>query len=247
MRHCDCTRFVMLVGMLGAVPLDAAAAQDESAAEKAIVANSVGDSAALRDDSYWSLGWHWPLNRNNALRSARSRFIDWGTGGFKLQGDRFKTGRKTDRLLDGEHRWHRAISAGAAAWQGLEPDLFVSGGARIASTKSGFVGGPLLTRHTRAVSQEAFFSLQSADRSGVRLSVFDEGGWSFGNLYELADRMMNGEKRAKKGAALEMGILNSVSDDFGGDLPRMAVRLERAVSPTVGAETSATLSMNLRF
>ena len=247
MRHCDCIRFVMLFGMLGAVPLDAATAQDESAAENVIVTSYVGDSSDLRNDNYWPSSWHSPLNWNKSLRPARSRFVDWGTGGFKLQGDHFKTGKKSDRQLTGEHQWHRTISAAATAWQRLQSDLIVSGGARALNVKSGYVGGPLLTRHTRAVSKEAFFSLQAADRTGLKVSVFDKGGWSFGNLGDVANRMKNGETRAKKGAALEMGLLGDVSGDFDDGFPRMALRLERAVSPTVGGETSATLSMNLRF
>jgi len=184
---------------------------------------------------------------NRSTRSVRTRSVDWGTGGFTLQGERDRIGSKRDRWLGNRHQWHRTLSAGLAARQEILPGLVLGGGARVAWAKNGFIGGPLLSRRTHALSQEAFVSLQGAGHTGVRLSVFDRGGWSPGAPAESANRMVNGELRARKGAAVEVGLLGNDNTAPGFEEPRLALRFERATSPSLGRESSAVLALDVRF
>lgn len=181
------------------------------------------------------------------MRSAHSSDISWGTGGVQLRGERNNTGRKSKNIMPGDRHWHRTVTGGASIWQDITPGVALFGGMRLARAKNGSSGGPLLTRQTRTYSQEAFVGLKANDRVGLTLSAFDRGGWSPGDPADAAVRMTNGEARASKGAAVELGFLKASSGDSGLARPALAFRIERSTTPSIGSETTAKVALHLSF
>lgn len=232
---------VLLASLCCIAPVDQAAARDEPEAETGTAPIlAVGRTETPDRDRL-------PLKPDRSIPAARAGSIDWGDGGLALWGERTRTGSKQERSQAPRLGWRRTITANASAWQTIAPDIDLSVGARISRTKSGSGSGALNFRPTGAMSQEAFVKLQGSDRIGLQLSVFDNGGWSPLNLDDAAARMTNGEKRAKKGTAIEFGLLDLARGDSSEDQTKLAIRLERATSPFARPETSLTLAWKVRF
>jgi len=230
-----------IIGLLGVGAISPAEAREECvpATQNGPVEPCVGQAPANAPSLV--------MFNNQTVRSTRSDAVDWGAGGLLLRGERDNRGRKPDNLVAGDRQWHRTVTAGASAWQDIAPGLTVFGGLRLSRVKSGSAGGPLLTRQTRTYSQEAFLGLKANDRIGFTLSAFDRGGWSPGDLTDVAIRMTNGEGRAGKGASVELALSGASSDGLGAAPLRLAFRLERSAMPSMGSDTSAKIAFHLSF
>lgn len=231
----------LLASLCCIAPVDQAAARDEPEAETKTAPILTGGQTDTQSS------YRLPLKPDSTPPTARASSIDWGDGGLALWGERTKAGGKQERSLVSRLRWHRTITANVSAWQTIAPDIDLSVGAGVSRTKSGSGSGALNFRPTGAMSQEAFVKLQGSDRIGLKLSVFDNGGWSPLNLDDAAARMTNGEKRAKKGTAIEFGLLDLARGDPSEDQTKLAFRLERATSPFPAPETSLTLTWKVKF
>ncbi len=180
-------------------------------------------------------------------RRAKVSTLVWGTGGLFFLGERSAAGSKQDRLSAPPHEWRRTVSAGVGSWQAVTADLVLSAGARIERANSGFVGGPLLSTQSQQWSKQAFVAVKAGNGLGLRLSAFDTGGWLPGNPYDLANRTANGESDPGKGTALELGMLGSAANPAETDAPRLSLRLDRANSQRMGADSRAQLTLRMSF
>jgi len=186
----------------------------------------------------------WP--QDQTVRKSQSSSMDWGTGGLHLQAERSKLGSKKIAIGSTAEEWRRTYAASAEAWQTLAQGLAFGAGARIERTRSGTTGGPLVTRPTRSVSQEAYVAIQVGRNSIIRISAFDRGGWSTGAIDNVINRLTNGERPASKGLALEIGR-SAILRERGNRPSQFKLRLERSATPMTGAATTAGVSWKLQF
>jgi hypothetical protein len=181
-----------------------------------------------------------PLRRN-----AKSAMLDWGTGGFEVRGERLKWGsRSTDTVRPGS-QWRRTYAADISYWENAAPGITIEAGARLDRTNSGVAGGPLLSRSTKSVAQMAYVGAQMTDSSFIRLCAFDNGGWSGGATRQNINRIVNGERAARKGAAIEIGRFEFQPGNARGE-PQFKLRVERG-RIAARSDTSATLSFQVGF
>lgn len=178
-------------------------------------------------------------------RHARSRMLDWGTGGFELRGERLKSGSGWIDALRLGSRWQRTYAADVRFWESAAPAIAFEVGARLERTNRGVTGGPLLTHSTKTVAQMAYVGAQISQSASIRLIGFDDGGWSDGANGQLISRIANGEPAARKGAAIEIGRFGFQPGNARGD-PQFKLRVERGRT-AARSGTSATLSWKVRL
>jgi hypothetical protein len=177
--------------------------------------------------------------------NAKSRMLDWGTGGLELRGERRKSG---SRLIDTVRlggRWQRTYVAEVRFWESATSDIAFDAGARLERTNRGAAGGPLLTNRAKTVVQMAYVGAQISDSASIRLTGFDNGGWSEGAIGRLVSRIANGEPAARKGAAIEIGGFGFQPGNARWD-PQFRLRLERGRT-AARPDTSATISWKVRL
>jgi hypothetical protein len=185
----------------------------------------------------------WAPGDGGLRRKARSAMLDWGTGGFELQAERLmSSGSLPDAARPGGRR-QRTYAADVRYWESAAPGIAFEIGAHLERTSRRAAGGPLLTGTTKTVDKMAYIGVQIG-ASSIKLVGFDTGGWS-GADGRLATRLANGEPAARKGAAIEVGMLGSLPEN-GRPEPRFTLRLEQGqIAARSGA--SATLSWKGRL
>jgi hypothetical protein len=187
-----------------------------------------------------------PISGGGQLRTnARSGMLDWGTGGFQVRGQRVGWGRKLIDTVRSGSQWRRTYAADMSFWEDAAPGITFEAGARIDRTSSGVAGGPLLSRSTKSVTQMAYVGAQISDSSFIRLLAFDNGGWSEGATGALISRIVNGERAARKGAAIEIGRFQFQSGNARGE-PQFKLRAERG-HIAARSDTSVTISYKVRL
>ncbi|MBI1403883.1 MAG: hypothetical protein GC147_11805 [Porphyrobacter sp.] len=118
---------------------------------------------------------------------------------------------------------------------------------RLARTKSGTNGGPLLTRPTFALDQEAELTFGAQGGAHLAVSAFDRGGWGGESPDDAINRLVNGENPAARGLAISLADLPLGGGESAGGAS-LSMRVERFVTPIApGAATSADLAMRMRF
>lgn len=239
MRNGICTGIAVVAGLSCVAPGARAAGRNDSAVVTETAPTPTAGAVELPQEGSR------PLASDRTTRTTHAISLDWGSGGLALWGHRTRAGRKPEHALAIGRAWHKTVSAGLSGWHAISPDLGFAAGARIARTKSSSAASPAW--HTSVLSQEAFVALEGPAGTGVRVAIFDESGWSPGSLGDSPNRMVNGEKRARKGTAIELGLLESTRFDPGKDQTKLAFRLERATSPLLGTETAVTLAWKVKF
>lgn len=176
-------------------------------------------------------------------RHAKPGMLDWGTGGFEVRGERLKWGSRSTDTVRLESQWRRTYAADMSFWENAAPGVAFEAGARIERTSSRVAGGPLLSRSTKSVAQMAYVGAQLSDSSSIRLLGFDNGGWSAGGTGALISRIVNGERAARKGAAIEIGRFEFRPGDARRE-PQFKLRVERGRA-AARSDTSATISCKI--
>lgn len=176
-------------------------------------------------------------------RNARSGTLDWGTGGFEVRGERLKWGSRSTDTVRLRSQWRRTYAADMRFWENAAPGISFEAGARLERTSSGVAGGPLLSRSTKSVAQMAYIGAQMSDSSSIRLLAFDNGGWSEGASGELVRRIVNGERAARKGAAIELGRFEFRPGDARWE-PQFKLRVERGRT-VARSDTSAMMFLKV--
>jgi hypothetical protein len=185
----------------------------------------------------------WTPRDGGLRRKARSAMLDWGTGGFELQAERLMSGGSLPDAARLGGRRQRTYAADVRYWESAAPGIAFEVGAHLERTSRRAAGGSLLTGTTTTVGKMAYVGVQLG-ASSIKLVGFDTGGWS-GAAGQLATRLANGEPAARKGAAIEVGMLGSLPG-YGRPEPRFTLRLERGqIAARSGA--SATLSWKGRL
>jgi hypothetical protein len=177
--------------------------------------------------------------------NARSRMLDWGTGGLELRGERLKSGSRLIDTVRLGSRWQRTYVAEVSFRESATPDIAFEAGARLERTNRGAAGGPLFTNRAKTAAQMAYVGAQISDSASIRLIGFDNGGWSEGAIGRLVSRIANGEPAARKGAAIEIGGFRFQPGNARWD-PQFKLRLERGRT-AARSDTSATISWKVRL
>jgi hypothetical protein len=177
--------------------------------------------------------------------NARSRMLDWGTGGLELRGERRKSGSRLIDTVRLGSRWQRTYVAEVSFWESATPDIAFEAGARLERTNRGAAAGPLLTNRAKTVAQMVYVGAQISGSASIRLIGFDNGGRSEGASGRLVSRIANGELAACKGAAIEIGGFGFQPGNARWD-PQFRLRLERGRT-AARSDTSATISWKVHL
>ncbi len=240
MRRMGCTGNRVASMLLFAVANSPALAADRTENEQSFpLASPINES---REDQ-WQDG---SVNRTVPHISARASSTDWGTGGFNFVGQRIKSGSKSPITEPIEHQWRRIYAADAAFWQSASNGIVIGAGAHVSRTKSGTSGGPMLTRPTKSISRSAYVGAQIGDVTSIKLIAFDEGGWSGSDTNDMVVRIVNGERFARKGGAVEIGIF-AIEPRVSDSGPEVKLRFENARTASANADATASLSFKMHF
>lgn len=240
MRRMGCTGNRVASMLLLAVANSPALAADRTDDDQSFpLATPINE---LRHDQ-WQSG---SVNRTVPHISARASSIDWGTGGFNFVGQRIKSGSKSPIIDPIEHQWRRTYAADAAFWQSAANGIVVGAGAHVSRTWSGTSGGPMLTRPTKSISRSAYVGAQIGDVTSVKLIAFDEDGWSGSDTNDMVARIVNGERFARKGAAVEIGIF-AIEPRVSDSDPEVKLRFENARTAFANSDATASLSFQMHF
>lgn len=174
--------------------------------------------------------------------SARRLETDWDDGGIVLRGARVREGRKSNCGTYHCGAWHRAISGEVQGWVGVTPGLDLQLHFEHARERWGNPASPLLTERTGGMSSSVAARL-GGRRSALTITVFDRTGWSSAELADLAQRVNNGEPRARRGTALEASTTGLVR----GNQVDTAFVLTRASTAGGRGETMAVLRLAATF
>lgn len=240
MRRMGCTGNRVASMLLLAVAYSPALAADRTDDEQSFpLASPINE---LRQDQ-WQDG---SVNRTVPHISARTSSTDWGTGGFNFVGQRIKSGSKSPIIDPIEHQWRRTYAADAAFWQSAANGIVVGAGAHVSRTKSGTSGGPMLTRPTKSISRSAYVGAQIGDVTSVKLIAFDDSGWSGSDTNDMVGRIVNGERFARKGEAVEIGIF-AIEPRVSDSGPEVKLRFENARTAFANSDATASLSFKMHF
>ncbi|MDR7156708.1 hypothetical protein J2W40_003553 [Sphingobium xenophagum] len=152
----------------------ASAAQTQTQENAGVMERSVVDARGENPQHDRMRG---TISRGGQLRTnARSGMLDWGTGGFELQGERTGPASKVIDTLRRGSRWQRTYAADLSFWENAALGIALAAGARLERPNSGVAGGPLPSASTKSVAQMAYVGAQISDFSSITLLAFDNGG-----------------------------------------------------------------------
>jgi hypothetical protein len=174
--------------------------------------------------------------------SARRLETDWDDGGIALRGARIREGRKANCETYHCGQWHRAFSGQVQGWVGVTRNLDLQLQFELAHESWGNPESPLLTGRTSGMSSSLAARLGSG-RSAFTVTAFDRTGWSSAELADFAQRVNNGETRARRGMALEAATTGVVR----GNEVNTGFVLARASTPGGRGESTALLRLAATF
>lgn len=163
-------------------------------------------------------------------------------GGVTLSGSRTRDGRKRDCDVAMCGAWYRDHTGQAEGWVEIAEGVSLVSHYTVSRQRRGNAEGALLTVPTRGVSQEFAIGLRGADRT-VTLCAFDRARWSSAPIADLAERVANGEARARRG----FGIEYADEQPFGGLEASAGLVAERATGFDGEAEHRLAFRLRGRF
>lgn len=174
--------------------------------------------------------------------SGRTLEAEIGAGHLYVSGERLREGYRRDCDARQCSTWFRAYRGDARFELPITSGLDLNVDYAIERARRGNMRAPFLTDGTGGTSQRASIGL---DFGGQRLALaaFDQAGWGTASLADEAERRINGEDRARRGAALEY----SFDGTFGHSATQTSFALEQATSPSFGSETAAFVRFKVAF